>query len=87
MPALNKTKKGEKEVNLKDFIIEWNIDEVNGKNIRLSAVFSAGGSANIKPDIVVAKLCEFLGFEEFAEVSIHRTGIFFNSGKEIEKFC
>ena len=87
IPALKKTKKGEKEVNLKDFIIEWNIDEVNGKNIRLSAVFSAGGSANIKPDIVVAKLCEFLGFEEFAEVSIHRTGIFFNSGKEIEKFC
>lgn len=87
IPAMKKTKKGEKEVNLRDFILEWQIDEVNGRNICLNTVFSAGGSANIKPDIVIAKLCEFLGFQEFDEVNIHRTEIFFNSGKEIEKFC
>ncbi len=87
IPAMKKTKKGEKEINLRDFILEWQIDEVNGRNIGLNTVFSAGGSANIKPDIVIAKLCEFLGFQEFDEVNIHRTEIFFNSGKEIEKFC
>ncbi len=85
--ALKKTKKGEKVVNLQDFILECSIDKTEGKQIELNAVFSAGGSANIKPDIVIAKLAEFLGFIEFDEVNIHRTEIFYNSGKEIEKFC
>lgn len=87
IPAIKKTKKGEKEVNLQDFIIECQIDDARDRHIGLNAVFSAGGSANIKPDIVIAKLGEFLGFNEFDEVNIHRIEIFYNSGKEIEKFC
>ena len=87
IPATKKTKKGEKEINLRDFIKEWELEKTEGKEIRLNAVFSAGGSANIKPDIVVAKLGEFLKIEEFEEVNIHRTEIFYNSGKEIEIFC
>ncbi len=87
IPAIKKTKKGEKEVNLRDFILECNIDKVDNRQIELNTVFSAGGSANIKPDIVIAKLAEYLGFGEFEEVNIHRTEIFYNSGKEIEKFC
>ena len=84
---MKKTKKGEKEVNLQDFILEYSIDKAEGEQIELNAVFSAGGSANIKPDIVIAKLAEYLDFSEFEEVNIHRTEIFYNSGKEIEKFC
>lgn len=87
IPAMKKTKKGDKEVNLRDFIIEYSIDKAEGAQIELNAVFSAGGSANIKPDIVIAKLAEYLGFGEFDEVNIHRTEIFYDSGKEIEKFC
>lgn len=85
--AMKKTKKGDKEVNLKDFILECSIEKAEDTQIALDAVFSAGGSANIKPDIVIAKLAEYLGFSEFDEVNIHRTEIFYNSGKEIEKFC
>jgi len=87
IPAIKKTKKGEKEVNLCDFIVECDVDKAEDKQIKLNAVFSAGGSANIKPDIVIAKLAEYLDFSEFDEVNIHRTEIFYNSGKEIEKFC
>lgn len=87
IPALKKTKKGEKEVNLKDFIIDCEIEEGEGKTVKLNAVLSAGGSANIKPDLVLGKLCEYLGFEEFEEVNIHRTEIFYNSGEEIKNFC
>lgn len=87
IPAMKKTKKGDKEVNLKDFILECSIEKAEGTQIGLNAVFSAGGSANIKPDIVIAKMAEYLGFGEFDEVNIHRTEIFYNSGKEIEKFC
>ncbi len=87
IPALKKTKKGEKEVNLKDFIMECEICEAEVRNIKINTVLSAGGSANIKPDLVLGKLCDFLGFEEFEEVNIHRTEIFYNSGEKIENFC
>ncbi len=87
IPALKKTKKGEKEVNLKDFIMECEICEAEGKNIKINTVLSAGGAANIKPDLVLGKLCEYLGFDEFEEVNIHRTEIFYNSGEKIENFC
>ena len=86
IPALKKTKKGEKEVNLRDFIMECEIATCDGKDISLNTVLSAGGSANIKPDLILGKLCEYLGFEEFEEVNIHRTEIFYNSGKEIKNF-
>ncbi len=87
IPALKKTKKGEKEVNLRDFIMECEIMNAEGKNVKLNAVLSAGGSANIKPDLVLGKLCEYMGFEEFEEANIHRTEIFYNSGEKIENFC
>lgn len=87
IPALKKTKKGEKEVNLKEFIMECEICEADGKSIKINVVLSAGGSANIKPDLVLGKLCEYLEFDEFEEVNIHRTEIFYNSGKNIENFC
>lgn len=87
IPALKKTKKGEKEINLREFILEWNVTETNADGIKLDVVLSAGGSANIKPDIMISKLCEHLGLGEFEGYNIHRTEIFYNSGKEIKKFC
>lgn len=87
IPALKKTKKGEKEVNLRDFIVECEVSEVCGNKVKLNIVLSAGGSANIKPDIVLGKLALYLGFEEFEEMNIHRTEIFCSSGKEIKNFC
>lgn len=87
IPATKKTKKGEKEVNLREFIREWGIIKIDGKTAELDVTLSAGGSANIKPDIMLAKLCEFLGNGEFEGYNIHRTEIFYDSGKEIKKFC
>ena len=86
IPALKKTKKGEKEVNLRDFIIEYEIAE-DGDGIKLNAVLSAGGSANIKPDLILGKLALYLGFEEFEKVSVHRIEIFCKIGEEIKNFC
>ncbi len=87
IPALKKTKKGEKEVNLRDFIMECKTIEVENCHIKLNTILSAGGAANIKPDLVLGKLCEYLGFDEFDEINIHRTEIFYNSGEKIENFC
>lgn len=87
IPALKKTKKGEKEINLREFILEWSITDSNTDGIKLDVILSAGGSANIKPDIMVSKLCEYVGFSQFEGYNIHRTEIFYNSGKEIKNFC
>ncbi|MBQ9757889.1 MAG: DUF2344 domain-containing protein [Clostridia bacterium] len=85
--ATKKTKKGEKEINLKDFIKDVNVLSAKGNCFRLDALLSAGGEANIKPDIVTKKLEEFLNKGEFESVDIHRTEIFFDNDKKIESFC
>ena len=85
--AVKKTKKGEKEINLKDFIKEIEILNINENNFKLMALLSAGGEANIKPDILVAKLCESLKIRDFERISIHRTEIFFADGEKIKSFC
>ncbi len=85
--AMKKTKKGEKEINLRDYIVDWKISEISDHKISIDAILSAGGTANIKPEILVAKMEEFLQIGEFDEVSIHRTEIFYSNGKEIKTFC
>ncbi|MBO4940653.1 MAG: DUF2344 domain-containing protein [Clostridia bacterium] len=85
--ATKKTKKGEKEINLRDFIKEVKVVSLEGNAFRLDALLSAGGEANIKPDIVVAKLQEYLNSSEFESVDIHRVEIFFENDKKIESFC
>ena len=87
IPAVKKTKKGEKEVNLREYIRVWNLVDLDGKSASFDITLSAGGAANIKPDILLAKLCEFLGENEFESYNIHRTEIFYESGAEIKKFC
>ena len=87
IPAVKKTKKGEKEVNLKEYIRGWKIINICNNTMELDITLSAGGSANIKPDIMLSKLCEFIGDGEFEGYNIHRIEIFYDSGKEIKNFC
>lgn len=87
IPAVKKTKKGEKEVNLREYIRDWKIVNIDKKEVSLDITLSAGGTANIKPDILLAKLCEFIGETEFEGYNIHRIEIFYESGTEIKKFC
>ncbi len=86
IPAVKKTKRGEKEINLSEFI--YSVDEisVNGESFTIKAVISAGGENNIKPGIVAEKLCEFLGNVKPENVEIHRTRIFYSEGKKIKNF-
>ncbi len=85
IPALKKTKRGEKEINLSEYIKEYEVLELKDKKLKLKAVLSAGGENNIKPGIVAEKLCEFINTPpENAE--IHRTKIFYLAGKEVKLF-
>ena len=85
--ALKKTKRGEKEINLKDFIHSSKLVELTAETVRLEMVLSAGGENNIKPGIVAEKLCQFIKKARPENVEIHRTKIFCTDGKKIKNFC
>ena len=85
--AVKKTKKGEKEVNLRDFIQKYEITAAKSGKTAINLTLSAGGAANIKPEIVISKLEEFLNIGEFESVDIHRAQIFYTKDGEIKNFC
>ena len=75
--AIKKTKKGEKEVNLRDFTEDATIVESDKNHLKMSLTLSAGGTKSIKPDILIKKLEEYLCLGEFDEVYIHRQKIYY----------
>lgn len=85
IPVIKKTKKGDKEVNLCEYIKSVQINKVTARDIRMTAVLSAGGTMNIKPDIMIFALEKELNTGEFDEVYIHRTKIFVNEKGEIKE--
>lgn len=87
LPVIKKSKKGDKEVNLKDYIIDCEILELNKNSAKLKAVLSAGGSKNIKPSLLAEKLLSYMGEDLETIVYIHRTEIFYDNGKEMKTFC
>lgn len=87
IPVVKKTKKGEKTVNLADFIKEYKIITEDEKGAELEIILSAGGQANIKPALLTDKVLEYVLADENAAVLIHRTEIFYSNGKEMLKFC
>lgn len=77
IPAVKKTKKGEKTVNLKDYIKVFKIIRAETGEAELELVLSAGGSANIKPAIVADKIFEYSGCGDEAFCLIHRKEIYY----------
>ncbi len=85
IPAVKKTKRGEKEINLKEYIYKYSLDEIKDNHLKLTAVISAGGESNLKPGILADKLCEFLQIE-CENTEIHRTKTFYFDGKKTKLF-
>lgn len=83
IPVIKKTKKGDKEVNLVDYIKSIKINKILDNELKLNAVLSAGGAMNIKPEILVFALEKSISIGEFEEVYIHRTKIFVDINNEI----
>ncbi len=84
IPVIKKTKKGDKEVNLAEYIKSADIKEVKGSALRMTVILSAGGEMNIKPDIMISALEKEMAKGEFDEVYIHRTKIFTADQGEFE---
>lgn len=54
-------KKGVRQVNLMDFIKRCGIVEAEDGESRLNLILAAGGEANLKPELAVGALSEYLG--------------------------
>ncbi len=74
---VKKTKKGERELDLKPLIYRFNIRVVDNKPV-YDLLLSSGSTDNIKPELVVKAFHEFLSLPEFDELSldIKRTDMF-----------
>ena len=78
IPIIKKTKKGERELDLKPLIYDFNISEVcnscGDSSILFSLVVSTGSTDNIKPELVLEHFFKHLGKEDLGRYDffIHR---------------
>lgn len=78
--ANKKTKKGSKDVDLKEYILACEL--IDGEDVRLKLTLPAGGSLNINPSLLIGALSESIGVELYAAVT--RTGIYTREGDDFE---
>lgn len=75
-PIIKKTKKSEREVDLKQFVYDFHVEEINGKPAFFLQV-STGSIDNIKPELVLSSIYEKCGFEYNADaIQIHRKEVY-----------
>ncbi len=75
--VMKKTKKkGEKAVNLQDYIRSWEISEVTEKDFSLNVTVDAGGERNLKPELLSSAIGNYLKSVIIDDWDIHRTQIF-----------
>ncbi len=78
-------KKGEKQINLMDYLHAWEIEEITRDGFCLRVVLDAGGERNLKPDILGNAIGEYLGCDTIKDWAIHRTKIFYRDEKGVQK--
>lgn len=78
---VKKTKKSEKEVDIKPMIYRFDIHED-----KVYMRVAAGSVENLKPELVMQALCRYLGVDEEAVTFVHhRIDVYANIGTETEK--
>jgi radical SAM-linked protein len=75
-----KTKKGSKDVDLKEYILAYEM--IPDEKTRFTLTLPAGGSLNINPSLLINALAEEIGVELYADVT--RTGIYVQGGGDFE---
>ena len=78
---VKKTKKSEKEVDIKPMIYKF---ELRGDSVYMQV--ATGSVENLKPELVMQALCSFLGVDvEQVSFAHHRLDVYANIGTDIEK--
>lgn len=73
-----KSKRGMKEVNIKDFVKEMSISKTEDGKYRLVCIISAGNKLNLKPDLLLSAIASYHG-AIFKDVQTVRQKIFFEN--------
>ena len=73
-----KSKKGLKEVNIKDFVKEMKISKNGDNKFRLICTISAGNKVNLKSDLLVSAIASYHG-ATFKDIQTVRKKIFFEN--------
>lgn len=66
---VKKTKKGERELDLKPLIYRFNLEVKDGVPV-YDLMLSSGSTDNIKPELVIKAFHQFLGLPEFDDLSL-----------------
>lgn len=77
-----KSKRGMKEVNIKDFIRDMKPVDTEDFMYAAEMHLNAGNFSNIKPELVLSTLAEYCG-AEFFNININREKIFFEDGSGV----
>ena len=77
-----KSKRGMKEVNIKDFIRSIESVECGESMYCVKMHLNAGNFSNIKPELVLSTLASYSG-ASFSNIEINRENIFFDDGQEV----
>lgn len=79
---IKKTKKSEREIDLKPLVYKLEVKEENGKPY-FYIMLSTGSTNNIKPELVLESLYNKCGFEYKPEaIQIHRVDVYTTSGNK-----
>ena len=71
-----KSKRGMKEVNLKDFIKSVNVTDANHTQHKINAVIDAGSKSNLKPELLLNAMAGYFG-AAFKDIKVERKEIYF----------
>ncbi len=71
-----KSKRGMKEVNIKDFVQEVSLLENDGCGYKIRIRIDAGNQSNLKPDLLLGAMQSFFG-ATFSDIYINRDEIFY----------
>lgn len=75
-----KTKKGKKQIDLKEYILDYSTDF--SETVRLILRLPAGSTLNINPSLLIGAFADFCGVELYADMT--RTGIYTKEGLPFE---
>ena len=75
-----KTKKGKKQINLKEYILDYSIEF--SETVRLILRLPAGPTLNINPSLLIGAFADFCGVELHADMT--RTAIYTKEGARFE---
>lgn len=76
IPVVKKTKKGEKTINLLDYVKSWEVTSQSESKFSIKVILDAGGERNLKPELLTDELKKYILPIKVDDWEIQREKIF-----------